>query len=1212
MEEKKDQCLKIASDCFTTVEQSTIRPNGGDPDSHDEKWLYHYMLGKISEKRKEQPEMFINHYIKAAQCLYENNASYPFRICHSNPQNLSIEALEVYYRITSSIIKYIEQHSTITRPIGKYFIKILKDVGGSPFAMNQAKIDDSIGLKRKLPTTTEQGIADNAQKHVKIDSEPMAIDVVESLAVVVAAAAANQPEAGVEQVTTTVVDESVRQSQNIVSTPSTATNIDVAQISSSVAMPIQIPAINNDDPKISSPIRRGSQESAATTATTTTTATGSDSTSSTSSASDSSSNDSSSSDSDSDSSDDGPDKATKPLKEHDLESIFKTCIRNLEECVTRFPEHYKSIYRLVNIYLNAPDAIKDLRKCKQLLLSTYTTGLNNPVQGLFADRKNNNFFNGIWRIPSTEIDRPGSFSAHLSKCIIILMEVLRLSCDHRILLEFGLQIQRNPDMDKRYIKDLERKELFQQAISFCIQTFRNLLLKHSREQRDEQELISLLIEIYKAHKKSMKYLLHKEGLFSTLLVDVYKVFMENRLNRMPDSATGAADYVIRMCQQELVARTNQEKNGGAFVPGPLTSSLYNTTSLLMTSTTPIDMVVHNKKMLSSVEFSNAPSNPSTTASAYFAPQNISTTVQSNMSTSSAIFTSMITAPITSISTNTSSTIGLSTQIPSSSAIGGTSSATSSSYISGASRPRGRPPGSKNSNMSTNLSAAAASAASNPFLSRLDPSLMAAMMGMYNNPNLISSMAMQSNYSDPNAVKSILNEYMKFTNLAGMSSLLASGNNVQMQQNNFTPPSSSNVSSPTSTKTTSSIDSSISAIAMASNKSTASTVISLGSGQLTITPTLSTAPSSLASSSTTSSSSSLLTKQTKEIVPNTFNNAYLAMLQAEADSRLNPSQIISKKSSKYDSKLSQPAISVTKVPQQKTSPIPSSSSSNLNFPKTLPKSLTITPTPPGYAGKSHLSNQAPQITLQPEKMSASTAVKPSNDNKKKKSTQKPVPAAAPLISPFGEYVLQDYSQQMAMLNQYSDIIKGISAGRSLSNLPDISKATTSRSNKTKQSKSTTTLSSKDSSSSPSLSSVKQMQQLAAAAAGSGASSASAPLAHQQKPNKSYSGSSTTTSQMMAQSKIHQSSPSPKMNSYSPLPSFAIPSSTPPTLSSPSLNKSPIMHHNSGSNAGTSTASGSGHQISPTKTLQQKLAERQKALMDANKAENSRAAGMYLLC
>lgn len=149
MEEKKEQCLKIASDCFTTVDQTTnaTRNNasaGDDDDAHDEKWLYHYMLGKIAEKRKEMPEVFIDHYIKSAKFLYEHNASYPFKISHSNPQNLSVEALEVYYRITSSIIKHIEQHSTITKAVGRLFIRILKEVNASPFAINKAKIDGNI------------------------------------------------------------------------------------------------------------------------------------------------------------------------------------------------------------------------------------------------------------------------------------------------------------------------------------------------------------------------------------------------------------------------------------------------------------------------------------------------------------------------------------------------------------------------------------------------------------------------------------------------------------------------------------------------------------------------------------------------------------------------------------------------------------------------------------------------------------------------------------------------------------------------------------------------------------------------------------------------------------------------------------------------------------------------------------------------------------
>lgn len=153
----------------------------------------------------------------------------------------------------------------------------------------------------------------------------------------------------------------------------------------------EIPAKTNPIPTVVQPVdsapRRRSQESNVTTTTNaTTTTTGSDSSSS--SSSDSSSSDSSS---DSDSSDDEK-NTERPLSDSGLESIYRICIRNLEECVTRFPEHYKSIYRLANIYLNASGKVKDLKKCRQLLIGTYTTGLSNQIQGLFADRKLNNFF----------------------------------------------------------------------------------------------------------------------------------------------------------------------------------------------------------------------------------------------------------------------------------------------------------------------------------------------------------------------------------------------------------------------------------------------------------------------------------------------------------------------------------------------------------------------------------------------------------------------------------------------------------------------------------------------------------------------------------------------------------------------------------------------------------------------------------------------------
>lgn len=154
LEEKKEQCLKIASDCFITLDQFKMEANDDDKSKSvddNEKWLYHYMLGKAAEKRKESPMIVIEYYLKSAQYLYEHNATYPFKISFTNPQNLSLEALEIFYRITAAIIKYLEQHSTVPRSIGKYFIKILKQQAKSPFAMSQAKING----KSKFPISLE-------------------------------------------------------------------------------------------------------------------------------------------------------------------------------------------------------------------------------------------------------------------------------------------------------------------------------------------------------------------------------------------------------------------------------------------------------------------------------------------------------------------------------------------------------------------------------------------------------------------------------------------------------------------------------------------------------------------------------------------------------------------------------------------------------------------------------------------------------------------------------------------------------------------------------------------------------------------------------------------------------------------------------------------------------------------------------------------------
>lgn len=160
--------MRIAYDCFTTTDQFKLNQSitedseKSKKSDDDEKWLYHYMLGKVAEKRKEAPNIVIDHYLTSAKYLYEHNATYPFKISFSNPQNLSLEALEIFYRITAAIIKYMEQHSIVTHGVGKYFIKILKQQAKSPFAMSQAKINGMISLNLSFFNNTKTQI-----KHIR-------------------------------------------------------------------------------------------------------------------------------------------------------------------------------------------------------------------------------------------------------------------------------------------------------------------------------------------------------------------------------------------------------------------------------------------------------------------------------------------------------------------------------------------------------------------------------------------------------------------------------------------------------------------------------------------------------------------------------------------------------------------------------------------------------------------------------------------------------------------------------------------------------------------------------------------------------------------------------------------------------------------------------------------------------------------------------------
>lgn len=548
---------------------------------------------------------------------------------------------------------------------------------------------------------------------------------------------------------------------------------------------------------------------------------------------------------------------------------------------------------------------------------------------------------------------------------------------------------------RRYIKDSERKELLQQALTFCSQAFKDILKQHSTDKRNDTELLALIVEIYKAHKKCLKNISQKETVFSALMVDTYKVYIQGKVAQLPENVS-IMDLAVKLCQHEINSKNRLEKQG---------------TKLQRLDESNLSLVsMNNSKSL----------------------LNVST---GSVNTSQIIPGIPNSALIQKPSTTTASTT------PS-------SSSSSSAHIPGLSRPRGRPPGSKNVNSGASASERAMAAAmsgsttttsSKNLLHGMDSGAISAMMALYSNPNALMSSLTQ--FTDPASLQAFLTEYYKLANLSGMSSLLtglpmtppvkppkqpASKTQASKQQtpqqsymgsNNI---SSSSSSFPSATITTTSqsqaklpqldiqsmFTSSTPATQTKSTPTygsvnpTATTIISVGSGELTITP-------STSHTSNAGSKSSGAYSQQQSQIPGTSLLKNMQQQHSQPAAKSHRRSHDGKESKKQKHRQQQmhqltaqypfpdkPGISVTAVNKPP------------NLPLDLPKSLSITPSPLDYNKPKSSPSPSPFVSMQVEKP-------PKPPKQKKQKTQHwPKPSATDL---------SDYSQQMAMFTQYNEIM-----------------------------------------------------------------------------------------------------------------------------------------------------------------------------------------------
>ncbi|KAG5446758.1 Calcineurin-binding protein cabin-1, variant 2 [Clonorchis sinensis] len=152
-----------------------------------------------------------------------------------------------------------------------------------------------------------------------------------------------------------------------------------------------------------------------------------------------------------------PDENNSPEPEHATAeqsplTIWKECVARcrcaLELVLQRLPLHYKAMYRLADLYCRAPH-LKDLDKALSILLGPLDESTKPTVGGLFKDRKQNNFFHGVWRIPTADIDRSGNFAAHMYRSVSLTLDLLHEKGDWRHLVHIFHQLRKQPPEEKR-------------------------------------------------------------------------------------------------------------------------------------------------------------------------------------------------------------------------------------------------------------------------------------------------------------------------------------------------------------------------------------------------------------------------------------------------------------------------------------------------------------------------------------------------------------------------------------------------------------------------------------------------------------------------------------------------------------------------------------------------------------------------------------------
>uniref|UniRef100_A0A8C6E4B8 Calcineurin-binding protein cabin-1 n=1 Tax=Moschus moschiferus TaxID=68415 RepID=A0A8C6E4B8_MOSMO len=525
LEERRDSMLEAARHCFA----SAARCEG---DGDEEEWLIHYMLGKVAEKQQQPPTVFLRHYRQAGRLLHEEAARYPKKIHYHNPPELAMEALEVRrggagppgpgagpgprsrarplggaaHAVSSPSQVYFRLHASILKLLGRpdsgvsaeVLVSFMKEAAEGPFARGEEKNAPKASEKEKACLVDEDsrssagtlpgpgaplppsgpGLTSPPYTATPVDHDYVKCkkphqqatpDERSQDSMAVALSDSNSTQDFFSEPASSQEGSRRPCAEKRPPAPGSQAGLPGKDLSAATEEKGGKAEESSESTEGSRATEQGSQKPAA----------------------------------------DPPGPAGGPAKpqtpgpapgdgrkradvpgeplvfpqglpagaEEQRQFLTEQCVASLHLCLGRFPQHYKSLYRLAFLYTHSRTH-RNLQWARDVLLGSgipWQQLQHMPAQGLFCERNKTNFFNGIWRIPVDEIDRPGSFAWHMNRSVVLLLKVLAQLRDHGTLLKVSSMLQRTPDQGKKYLRDADRQVLAQRAFILTVKVLEDTL-----------------------------------------------------------------------------------------------------------------------------------------------------------------------------------------------------------------------------------------------------------------------------------------------------------------------------------------------------------------------------------------------------------------------------------------------------------------------------------------------------------------------------------------------------------------------------------------------------------------------------------------------------------------------------------------------------------------------------------------------------------------